>query len=555
VIRSGGEGKGQVFLAPVARKRRDGDHPLRIRLAIIPIAVLACWIDAAEVRGQSSPPVSAPPVSTGATSGTSAETERQRNLDLITRQLKEQGRDEALAKAKAEVTSAPAQAPAQGQDIEQLKAQIALQQKQIDVLLKMTQLLAEQAKKTPASAAVVEQLQEQVASQEASNQRAARRDQELAQAHDELVERVDSAAPTTPALPATLRELYLPTRTNESPLSIYGSAASAFDAFSKQNSTFRAQTVNLRPYLLLNENWLMSADVSLQVSGVQLYRAQMEWFVNDNLTFVAGRFYSPIGFYNERLRQNWVIKTPDPPLMFNQVYPQLLSFDGLQVRGSRYLGSTPLKLEYNGFVANGLSVSGSNLPASTYSNLNNFNDSMTDVNGAKAFGGRLGLSVPELGLIGGLSGLANQAYDQSGHNLNLWDVDLSWHRGNWDTRFELVHTDQQTPAQPIHRSGLYAQVAYRDYGNPNPIVRKLEWVFRFDHVQFEGINIQQTGINFGGPGLNYARQPLDRDRYTIGVNYWFYPSLVMKLAIEFNQELGVPSLRDNGFIGQLVWGF
>ena len=77
----------------------------------------------------------------------------------------------------------------------------------------------------------------------------------------------------------------------------------------------------------------------------------------------------------------------------------------------------------------------------------------------------------------------------------------------------------------------------------------------FDHVQFDGINLAQTGINFGGNGLNYALQPLDRNRFTVGTNYWFYPSLVLKLAIEFNDELGVPSLRDNGFIGQVVWGF
>jgi hypothetical protein len=62
-------------------------------------------------------------------------------------------------------------------------------------------------------------------------------------------------------------------------------------------------------------------------------------------------------------------------------------------------------------------------------------------------------------------------------------------------------------------------------------------------------------INFGGLGLDCARQPLDRNRFTYGVNYRFYPSLVLKLAIEINDELGVPSLRDNGFIGQLVWGF
>jgi hypothetical protein len=86
-------------------------------------------------------------------------------------------------------------------------------------------------------------------------------------------------------------------------------------------------------------------------------------------------------------------------------------------------------------------------------------------------------------------------------------------------------------------------------------LQKLEAVFRFDHVQFDGIDLEKTGINFGGLGLNYARQPLDRNRFTYGLNYWFYPSLVLKLAIEINEELGVPSLRDNGFIGQLVWGF
>ena len=149
----------------------------------------------------------------------------------------------------------------------------------------------------------------------------------------------------------------------------------------------------------------MSANVALQINGVQLWRAQTEWFINDNLTFVAGRFYSPIGFFSERLRLNWVIKTPDPPLMFNQVYPQLLSFDGVQLRGARYLADLPVKLEYTGFIANGLSVTGlQTLQPSIYSNLNNFTDSINDVNGAKAYGGRVGLSVPKLGLIAGLSG-------------------------------------------------------------------------------------------------------------------------------------------------------
>jgi hypothetical protein len=241
--------------------------------------------------------------------------------------------------------------------------------------------------------------------------------------------------------------------------------------------------------------------------------------------------------------------------MFNQVYPNQLYFDGLQLRGARYLFDSPVELEYVGFVANGLSVPGNNLSPKVYSDLSNFTDSTVDVNGAKAWGGRVGMSIPRLGFIAGISGLANQAYDAANNNLNLWDIDANYHKGNWDARFEMAHMDQNTPSKPIHRQGLYGQVAYRQYNNPIPFFQKLEGVFRFDRVQFDGINIAQTGINFGGIGFPYARMPLDRNRYTLGVNYWFYPSLALELAIEWYDELGIPSLRDNGFIGQLVWGF
>ena len=106
-----------------------------------------------------------------------------------------------------------------GQEIDRLKSQVELQQKQIDVLLKMTQLLAEQMKKQAAAGAAVEKLQEQVATQEARIQQARMRDQELARSRDELVERLDAEArkPVRRCRP-TLRELFSPTRNNESPL-------------------------------------------------------------------------------------------------------------------------------------------------------------------------------------------------------------------------------------------------------------------------------------------------------------------------------------------------
>jgi hypothetical protein len=463
-------------------------------------------------------------------------------LERVAGELKEL--NQAQAKTKAAETP----------EIERLKAQVELQQKQIDVLLRMARVLADQMKKGGIVGAS-EKLEEQIATQEARIQRGALRDQEQARAHDELLERLDSETKSTRRLPSTLKELFLPTRTNESPLAIYGMLSQEYDAFAQQNNTFRPPTIQLHPYILLNERWLMSANLIFLSSSLQICRMQAECFINDHLTFVGGRFYSPIGFYTERLRLDWVQKTPDPPLMFNQVYPNNLFFDGLQLRGSRYLFDSPVKMEYVGFVANGLSVAGSNLSPRVYSDLSNFTDTTNDVNGQKAWGGRVGFSIPKIGFIAGLSGLANQAYDVAGHNLDLWDVDVSYHRGNWDGRFEFANMAQQTPSVPIHRQGMYAQVAYRQYNNPNPFFQKMEGVFRFDHVQFEGINIAQTGINFGGYQLLNARMPLDRNRYTWGLNYWFYPSLVGRFAVEIYDELGVPSLKNNGFIAQLAWGF
>ena len=269
--------------------RTDGVHALPIPRAIIPIVlVIGWWSWAEEVRGQGVPPDASRPAEPDPGKTEVAEPNRPPELARIGQELQDLGQAQAQAKA------------ASGPEIDRLKAQVDLQQKQIDVLLRMTQLLADQAKKQPATGAAVEKLQEQVATQEARILQGAQRDQELAKSRDDLLEQVDALTRTDPVLPSTLRELFLPTRNNESPLAIYGMLSQDFTAFSKQNSTFIPPTLQLHPYMLLNERWMMSANIILLGSSLQICRMQAEWFINDSLTFVAGRFYSPIGFYTER---------------------------------------------------------------------------------------------------------------------------------------------------------------------------------------------------------------------------------------------------------------
>jgi hypothetical protein len=239
-------------------------------------------------------------------------------------------------------------------------------------------------------------------------------------------------------------------------------------------------------------------------------------------------------------------------LIFSQVLPEQLNTNGAMLRGAMYPTAWPVKLEYATFVSNGFSLPAANPTAHDIADLNNMKDFATRSNNQKAFGGRIGTTFTALGLTVGGSGLCNGAYDAaSKFDLNLWDIDVGYHQGNWDFRFEYANTTQQAPVTPIHRRGYYAQIAYRPYDCPNYILQKMEAVFRFDQVRFTGINLAVTGTSFG----TREAIPVDRNRYTAGLNYYAYDAMIIKFAFEINQEMNFRSLKDNGFLIQLAWGF
>ena len=84
----------------------------------------------------------------------------------------------------------------------QLQKQVELLQKQIDVQQKMIQLLLDQVQKQPLAGTPVEKLQTDVATLEARSSQAAQRDQEIAQAIDNIVEHQDALERYGPDLPA-----------------------------------------------------------------------------------------------------------------------------------------------------------------------------------------------------------------------------------------------------------------------------------------------------------------------------------------------------------------
>jgi hypothetical protein len=468
--------------------------------------------------------------------------------------------------------------PAQAPDTERLQKQVELLQKQVEVLNKMTQLLAEQIKKRPATTEATEKLETQTATLESRAVLAARRDVELANAVSDLREQADAERRYGPQLPAPLHELYLPSGTNETPLSIYGALSVGYskfngDATTAANGAGRPPTpggfyfgeftpdffLKLNDWIFLEAEIAVGADGSVSAGSF----AQADFFVNDWLTIIAGRFVAPIGWYNERINNPWVNKLPadapgSVPLLWLQVLPPFSAL-GVQAKGAFYLGCSPFKLEYSAFVSNGLNLTPATAGAPTASelaNLEGMEDTFSFVTNDKAIGGRVGLWWPEAGLEAGISAMYNGDYVAGGFedSLRLLALDFNYHKCNWDVRAEYGTTYQQTGSfcvPNIVRRGMYAQVAYQPRDAACQYVRNLEFVYRYSYVNFRGIDPTTLDLTtFASP----VDVPVRRNQNEFGINYYFYPRLVLKCAYQVNDEPGF-HLHDNQFLAELDWGW
>ena len=434
---------------------------------------------------------------------------------------------------------------------EELRKQLDLQGKQIELLEKMVRLLAGQIEKQDPA---LSDLQTQVASLTARLQQAAQRDRQLAGGIDNLTDQLDAQWRNGPQLPAQLKELFVPGGTNETPLAIYGQMVMNYSQVNGQAGQFDSPVIS--PYFLLqlNNKFLLESVVDLGSDGsVGISQIQMDWIVSDAATVVIGRYLTPFGFFNERLNHEWINKLTDQPLMFNQVSP-LLSTNGLQVRGSRYIFGSPVKLEYSLYGGNSanLGTAPTSPPNQQVTDL----AAITSAPGAvNALGGRLGMWVPMLGLNLGMSGYSQGAYTPAAKDhFELYGFDASYHRGNWDARFEFAQNFQQAVSyigNDIRRTGMYSQLAYRNYQHSNPILASIEVVGRFSMARFSGIDPTQIDLTAFAPG----NAPVNRNQYTLGLNYYLYPSMIVKFDYEWNPALGGIALNDNTFMSQYVWAF
>lgn len=299
---------------------------------------------------------------------------------------------------------------------------------------------------------------------------------------------------------------------------------------------------------LLFEGHMEVVSTSDGETETSLEYAQLDFLVNKWLTVTAGKFLSPVGQFQQSLHTPWINKLPTRPVGFvEEGGDEPLSDVGVMVRGGFPVGS--MKATYAAFVGNGPRM-GDEGPA-----LEGFGG---DDNGDKAFGGRVSIfPLPhlELGLSGmharikgieAMSGTASQA------SYTLIGGDFAYTKDYWDVRGEYIHSrldaitsalDPEDPAPTdIPKTtwdNWYVQVAYRLAGiSDNPIVAKFEPVVRYSQLRVNG---------FSGFKEN------EEKRWSVGLDYWFAPSLVAKIAYENSNFPEDPTV--NSFHAQVAFGF
>ena len=317
-------------------------------------------------------------------------------------------------------------------EMQQQQKRAELQQKQIEILQKTTGLLIDQVRTQGGQAPTqeaIENLEVKTDLLESRAEQAARRDLELANMSDDLVEQLDAERRNGLQLPAMLKGLFVPTPSNVSPLTIVNTLATRYDLFTHQRGAGQFEFQEFTPFFLvqLNKRVLLSGELSFSPSGVALGQAQADIFINDWLTMDIGYFLAPIGFWNERLDPEWINKLPDEPLVLRQVIPDGLTLTGLQFRGAKYLFGSPVKMEYSVFATNAMGVPGMGQRAD-WNDLGGVIGSTASINNGMAYGGRFGFWLPARGINFGVSEIANAPYSHAdGAITSIWQPYFNYH--------------------------------------------------------------------------------------------------------------------------------
>jgi hypothetical protein len=274
---------------------------------------------------------------------------------------------------------------------------------------------------------------------------------------------------------------------------------------------------------------------------VNLSFAQLNYVMNDYVTFAAGNLLLPLGTYSER-SAGWLNKFPDNPLARS-----LLTGNGVgaELRGAISLDDEGKQLNYTIFGVNGPSSSDGTGNAGSLDLGGNVglrsDNAVANLHGDPAGGARLGVFLPykpHYDLELGISGESSQWDDAGNHVWTAGVFDASIHLGpNFEAKGEFIKSRYGSDDLGlVSTQGWWTQVGYKLAGLnlELPGINNLELMGRYDSVH-DGLGTRT-------------------ERYTVGGIYYLTNTLLLEGDYEFIHS-NDSTQPVNQFIAQLSYGF
>ena len=292
-------------------------------------------------------------------------------------------------------------------------------------------------------------------------------------------------------------------------------------------------------------------------TDVALEYLTIDWFVNDYMVLVAGKFLSPIGQFRQNLHPSWINKLPSAPPGFGHDGAAPVSDLGVQARGGFHMGG--MKATYAIYMGNGPELKAEIEPDAADSTgieeveLDGVEAEAfgADRDGEKVIGGRfsiLPMSTLEIGVslltgqatvtkfeAGEFTGTEPPLSSEPSRDYDVTGADFSWRGMSLDVRGEYVKTEvaeatTSNASDAAEWSTWYLQLAYKFFNDDYEAVLRVG--------------------DFDSPHAS-----ADQEQLALGLNRLFSNNFIGKLAYESNDNPNPGQQSNDRWLVQLSYGF
>ena len=323
----------------------------------------------------------------------------------------------------------------------------------------------------------------------------------------------------------------------------YGAATYTSTKESGVNDSFSGVRFNPIFHYQFLDTVLLESELELNINSdggteTRLEYLSVDFFLNDYMALVAGKFLSPLGQFRQNLHPLWINKLASAPPGFGEDQVAPMSEIGLQLRGGAPIGAA--RLNYAVYVGNGpeLEEDGMEIEAIMTEGFTR------DQDGTKVVGARVGiLLIPRLEIgLSAVSGKATVTNSMTApgvvdpnRDYSAAGADLTYHTGGFKLLGEYLR--QKVGAAPASVAPdasewniWYAQVSY--------------------YFSMPGWELVLRYADYDSP---HASQ--DQKQTALGVNYWIAPHAAAKLTYESNDGQTGTAADANRLLAQIAYGF